>query len=67
MYSSSDFDSQVHEELKRARRVIFRGLYDYYYFGNTLGRDLQDIVYEDILNEKESDPAQIEKLAIYID
>jgi tetrahydromethanopterin S-methyltransferase subunit G len=44
MYSS-EFDRQVHEELKRMRRVIERSMSDYYRFGNTMGRDIGDIVY----------------------
>lgn len=31
-----------------------------------MNRDLQDIVYLDVLNEKEQDPIKIEKLAVYV-
>lgn len=61
---SNDFDSQVHEELKRQKRVVFRSLTDYLRFGNTMNRDIQDIVYYDIFNEKE--PEHVEKISKHL-
>lgn len=40
---------------------------DYFYFQNTLNRDLSDIVYLDVLNERETDPQKIDKLKSYIE
>jgi len=60
IYCTSDFDEQVHEELKRSRRVIHRSLQDFYTFGNTQERELADFVYLDILNEKEEETEKVE-------
>ena len=40
---------------------------DYYSFGNTLGRDLRDFVYLDVLNETEEDTQKVDKVAKYIE
>ena len=60
IYCTSDFDEQVHEELKRSRRVIHRSLQDFYTFGNTQERELADFVYLDILNEMEEETEKVE-------
>ena len=39
---------------------------DFYKFGNVSKRDLRDIVYYDVLNEKETDEVKIETLSQYI-
>ena len=39
---------------------------DFYKFGNVSKRDLRDIVYYDVLNEKETDEIKIEALSQYI-
>jgi len=63
----TEFDSQVHEELKRQRRCLYRALTDYYMFGNSMQSDLTDIVYYDLLNEQEEDSAKVQKLSGYIE
>ena len=40
---------------------------DYYSFGNTLGRDLRDFVYLDVLNETEEDTQKVDKVGKYIE
>ena len=65
MYSS-EFDRQVHEELKRMRRVIERSMSDYYRFGNTMGRDIGDIVYQEVLGE-EASQEEVEETVKYIE
>jgi hypothetical protein len=60
IYCTSDFDEQVHEELKRSRRIIHRNLQDFFTFGNTQERELADFVYLDILNEKEEETEKVE-------
>jgi hypothetical protein len=62
-----DFDSQVHEELKRQRRCLNRALVDYFKFGNYQGRQLSDIVYFELLNEKEAEAEKVEAVARYIE
>ena len=44
-------------------RVVQRGLIDYIRYKNSLGRELEDFVYLDILNEREEDPEKVSKIA----
>jgi hypothetical protein len=48
------------------KRVIFRGLDDYFVYDNTMNRDLSDIIYSDILNEKENDEDTLIKVHDYL-
>jgi hypothetical protein len=63
----SDFDSQVHDELKRQCRCLNRAMTDYFMFGNSMNRDLKDIVYFELLNEHEQDENKIETITKYIE
>ena len=78
---SNDFDEYVYHELIRAKRSVFRSLTDYFVFENSLNREIDDIIYLDILNQKVFDTnlklkegeedlrdevAQIDKLRTYI-
>ena len=65
MYSEQ-FDEQIHEELKRMRRVVSIGMLDQLRYGNSLQRELTDFVYMDVLNEKETQSDTVERLAKYI-
>jgi len=65
MYSEQ-FDEQIHEELKRMRRVVSVGMLDQLRYGNSLQRELTDFVYMDVLNEKETQSDTVERLAKYI-
>ena len=40
---------------------------DYFMFGNSMNRDLKDIVYFELLNEHEQDENKIETIAKYIE
>ena len=63
---SNEYDEYVHDELKRQQRVLFRSLDDFYWFGNTLNRDIEDIIYLDILNENLENDSEITKIKDYI-
>ena len=49
---SNDYDEYVFNELQRAKRSIFRSLFDYFVFENTLQRDINDIIYLDVFNQQ---------------
>lgn len=49
------------------KRCLFRGLDDYFYYGNNLNRDLHDIIYLDVLNEKENNLSQIKNVVNYVE
>jgi phenylpyruvate tautomerase PptA (4-oxalocrotonate tautomerase family) len=67
IYSSSDFDPLIHEELKRMKRTVYRSLTDYFMFGNSMHRHLPDIVFQEILNSREgTTEQQVDKLARYL-
>jgi hypothetical protein len=57
MYSGSEFDQQIHEEIKRMKRVAERGLIDQVVFKQNVmnGREITDYVYLDVLHERETD------------
>ena len=78
---SNEFDEYVYHELIRAKRSIYRSLTDYFVFENSLIREIDDIIYLDILNQKVFDTnlklkegeedlrdevTQIDKLRTYI-
>ena len=52
---SNDGNSSVFEELKRSQISISRSLSDFFIYGNTMNRSLNDIIYFEILNEHEKD------------
>jgi len=49
---SSERNRLIHEEVKRQKRTLFRALTDYYRFGNTLERHIEDIIFDEVLNEE---------------
>ena len=63
---SNEFDNQIFEELKRNKRVIYRSLSDYFLFGNTMKREILDVIYLDILNEQEQNEETLIKMENYI-
>ena len=63
---SNEFDNQILEELKRNKRVIYRSLSDYFLFGNTMKREILDVIYLDILNEQEQNEETLIKMENYI-
>eukprot|EP00347_Sterkiella_histriomuscorum_P010997 403374139 len=64
---TSEFDDGIHEELKRSKRCIERSLLDYYQYQNTLNRELSDIVFQEVLNEKETDYDNVLKVTQYVE
>ncbi|TNV86519.1 hypothetical protein FGO68_gene8026 [Halteria grandinella] len=63
----TDFDPQIHDELKRMKRTVYRSLEDYFMYGNQMGRDINDIVYQEILGEKDGvSEEEVEKIAGYL-
>ena len=64
---SNEYDEYVHHELKRQQRVLFRSLNDYYWYQNTMGRSIEDIIYLDVLNENEIDQTeQVQSIKSYV-
>jgi hypothetical protein len=58
----------VHEELKRSKRCIYRALEDHFKYGDVaMGRHIDDIVYFEVLNQKEEQEDHVLKVSRYIE
>lgn len=58
----------MHDELKRMRRVIERGLRDWWVYRQFEGRSLSDMIFQDVLGEVETvSEEEVTKIVKYVE